>query len=472
MPEQKQYHMTFIWGISLTAALGGLLFGYDWVVIGGAKPFFQEYFHLSGSDRSGSLGWAMSCALLGCFLGSIISGILSDRFGRKKLLILAAFLFVVTAIGTGMADTIHFFIMSRIANGVAIGLASNLSPIYIAEVSPAEKRGKLVAVNQLAIVIGVLLAQLVNWLIADPVPAGLEGAALLDTWNGQFGWRWMFIAAAAPALLFFILVFFIPESPRWLMKNSQNERAKAVLKKIGSDVYIQNSLMEISESLKDETERVNFKVLLQPGIMMIILLGMFLAVLQQWSGNNTIFYYAQEVFIAAGYQVGDILFNIVITGSVMLVFTFVAIGTVDRVGRKWLMLVGCTGMAVSEILLGLCFHFAVTGLPVVILAILAVAFYSFTLAPITWVLISEIFPNRIRGAAVALATSALWISSFLLIFLFPFIQKLGIAVAFWLYAAILIAGFVVIKFKLTETKGKTLEQIEREMVKTNYSKNT
>jgi MFS family permease len=248
------------------------------------------------------------------------------------------------------------------------------------------------------------------------------------------------------------------------MKNNKEERARAVLKKIGDENYIQTSLAEIKESLKDETGTVNFRALLKPGIFMVVLLGMFLAVLQQWSGNNTIFYYAQEVFVAAGYEVGEILINIVITGSVMLVFTFVAIGTVDNVGRKKLMLAGCIGMAVSDLLLGLSFHFEITGLPVVILVVFAVAFYSFTLAPITWVLISEIFPNRIRGTAVAVATSALWISSFLLIFLFPFIQKLGIAVAFWLYAAILVVGFIVIKFKLTETMGKTLEQIERDLV--------
>ena len=455
--------MKYVWAISLTAALGGLLFGYDWVVIGGAKPFFQEYFGLSGEAGSGALGWAMSCALLGCFLGSVISGALSDRFGRKKLLVLAAFLFIVTAIATGLAPTFALFISARISNGIAIGMASNLSPVYIAEVAPAEKRGRLVAVNQLAIVIGVLLAQLMNWIIARPIPEGLEGAALVDTWNGQVGWRGMFIAAAFPATLFFIGVFFIPESPRWMIKNRRVDKAVRVLGRIGDETYVRSSMEEIRESLREETGAVRFATLLKPGIFRIVLLGMFLAFLQQWSGNNTIFYYAQEVFTEAGYRVGEMLFSIVIAGSVMLVFTFVAIRTVDRTGRKRLMLTGCLGMGISEIVLGLLYRFHVTGWPVILLVLTVVAFYSFTLAPVTWVLISEIFPNRIRGAAVALSTSSLWISSFLLIYLFPFMNRAGITVPFIVYAGILILGYVVIRAMLPETRGKSLEQIEKEI---------
>jgi len=450
----------YIRSISLTAALGGLLFGYDWVVIAGAKPFFQEYFGLTGSESTGSLGWAMSCALVGCFIGSVLSGMLSDKYGRKRLLILAAFLFIVTAIATGLASSFELFILSRIANGIAIGLASNLSPVYIAEIAPPEHRGKLVAVNQLTIVLGVLLAQLVNWLIAEPIPEGISGADLLNTWNGQSGWRWMFIAAAAPAVLFFTLVFLIPESPRWLILKKREAEARRVLNRIGGGNYTNDQISEISESVFDKTKSLNWRMLLDRRIVAVVLLGMFLAFLQQWSGNNTIFYYAQEIFEAAGYKVGDILFNIVITGSVMLVFTLVAIRSVDRIGRKMLLLIGCLGMATAEILLGFSYHFAITGLPVVLLVMVAVAFYSCTLAPVVWVVISEIFPNNIRGLAVSLATSALWISSFLLIYTFPFIQKLGISWAFWVYSGLLIIGFVVIKMKLVETKGKSLEQIE------------
>lgn len=458
------YNMRYVWAISMTAALGGLLFGYDWVVIGGAKPFFQEYFQLTGDENTGAIGWAMSCALLGCLLGAISAGYLSDRFGRKKPLILAAFLFIITAVATGMASTFTGFIIGRISNGVAIGLASNLSPVYIAEVAPAEKRGKLVAMNQLAIVIGVLLAQMINWLIAEPIPDGIEGAALVDTWNGQFGWRWMFIAASAPALVFFILVFFIPESPRWLVKTGAAEKAAGVLGKLGDQKYRETSLAEIRESLREDTAGINLRALTRPGIFRIILLGMFLAFLQQWSGNNTIFYYAQEVFTQAGFKVGDVLFNIVISGSVMLVFTFIALGTVDRVGRKWLMLTGCAGMGASQLLLGILYRSQATGFVMIILVMLVVAFYSFTLAPVTWVLISEIFPNRVRGTAVSLATSSLWIGSFLLIYLFPFMNRVSISFPFFVYAGMLLLGYVVIKSMLIETKGKSLEKIEKDLL--------
>ncbi len=461
--DQQNLNLRYIWLISLVAAMGGLLFGYDWVVIGGAKPFFQEYFNLSGDENTGAIGWAMSCALLGCMIGALSAGFLSDRFGRKRPLILAAFLFIITAAATGLARTYSEFILSRISNGIAIGLASNLSPVYIAEVAPAEKRGKLVSLNQLAIVIGVLSAQCINFIIARPIPEGITGAALVDTWNGQYGWRWMFIAASFPAVLFFVLAFLIPESPRWLIKAGKETEAVKVLRKLGDTRYMQTSLKEIKETLKHEIPGIRLTALSGRGVLRIIGLGMFLAFLQQWSGNNTIFYYAQEVFTQAGYEVGDLLFNIVITGSVMLVFTFVAIGLVDRVGRKWLMLTGCAGMGLSELLLGLLYQFSATGMVMVILVILVVAFYSFTLAPVTWVLISEIFPNRIRGIAVSMATSALWAGSFLLIYLFPFMNKVSISFPFYVYGGLLLMGFVIIKLRLPETKGKTLEQIENEI---------
>lgn len=463
MEPGYNFNMKYVWAISLTAALGGLLFGYDWVVIGGAKPFFQEYFHLTGDENTGAIGWAMSCALLGCLIGALSAGFLSDKFGRRRPLILAAFLFIITALATGLARTFPEFIMSRISNGIAIGLASNLSPVYIAEVAPAEKRGKLVSLNQLAIVIGVLLAQFMNFIIAEPIPEGLEGAALVDTWNGQYGWRWMFIAASFPAVLFFVLAFLIPESPRWLIKAGKENKAVKILRKLGDENYVKNSLSDIKETLKDERSGINFKALAKPVTFKIVLLGMFLAFLQQWSGNNTIFYYAQEIFTQAGYQVGDLLFNIVITGSVMLVFTFIALGLVDRVGRKWLMLTGCIGMGLSEILLGVLYELQVTGISMIVLVLLVVAFYSFTLAPVTWVLISEIFPNRIRGMAVSLSTSALWIGSFLLIYLFPFMNKVSISFPFYVYGGLLFIGYIIIKTKLPETKGKTLEQIEKDM---------
>ncbi len=462
MGHSREYNLKYVWSISLVAAMGGLLFGYDWVVIGGAKPFYEEYFGLTTSFQ---IGWAMSAALVGCLLGSVISGILSDSYGRKRLLLLSAVLFTVSAIGTGLANSFDVFVWFRLLGGIGIGLASNLSPIYIAEVAPAPVRGRFVAVNQLTIVIGVLTAQFVNWLIAESVPATATASQILHSWNGQFGWRWMFAAETVPAVLFFLLMLVVPESPRWLVKNGRDKKASRVLEKVGGKTYANQGLEEIRASLVDEIAKVNFRELLEPKMVRILSLGIFLAVFQQWCGINTIFYYAEEIFTAAGYGVSDILLNLVITGTVMLFFTFVAIKTVDRWGRKILMLVGSAGLAMVYIFVGLSYKLNIQGVPVLSLVVTAIAIYSFTLAPITWVLISEIFPNRIRGAAVSIAVFSLWTGSLTLTYTFPFLnESLGTANTYWLYAAICALGFVVIRKQLPETKGKSLEQIERELV--------
>ena len=456
------YNVFYIWFISLAAAMGGLLFGYDWVVIGGAKPFYEAFFHLVSPAQ---IGWAMSSALIGCLLGAIGSGILSDKFGRKRLLLAAALLFTVSSIGTGMANTFHAFLVWRIAGGIAIGLASNLSPMYIAEIAPSSIRGQLVSVNQLTIVIGVLAAQVMNWLIAQPVPAGATAIQILHSWNGQLGWRWMFGVTAVPSVLFLVCMLVVPESPRWLAKNGQPARARGVLTRIGGAAFAQIELDEIEATLANEIARVDFRELVEPKMIRILGLGIFLAVFQQWCGINVVFSYAQEVFAAAGYQVSDILLNIVVTGATTFVFTFVAIFTVDRFGRRPLMLVGAAGLAVTYFLLGFSYHAGIRGWPVLALVIVAVACYSFSLAPITWVVLSEIFPNRIRGAAMAVAVSALWGACFVLTYTFPFLNRgLGSAGTFWLYCAVCVTGFFVIWRKLPETKNKTLEQIERELV--------
>ena len=457
-----RYNYTYVWLISLVAAMGGLLFGYDWVVIGGAKPFFEKFFQLSNGTTA---GWANSCALLGCLLGSLISGALSDKFGRKKLLILSAILFAVSSLLTGWAYSFNAFVFWRIAGGVAIGAASNLSPMYIAEVAPAKMRGRLVAMNQLTIVMGVLLAQIVNLVIADKVQDTATAEAIRLSWNGQFGWRWMFSAVAIPALVFFAGAIFIPESPRWLIKNGKVDRARVILSRIGGQSYAnQEAANAIATLSQEELQHVHFRDLLEPRLVKILIVGCTLAVLQQWSGINVIFNYAEEIFHAAGYGVSSILFNIVITGVVMLIFTLVAIKTVDRFGRRVLMLVGCAGIAIFHFLIGGAYSFHLKGLIVVIPVLGAIACYSFSLAPVTWVLISEIFPNRIRGAAVSVAVSSLWIACFVLTYTFPVLsQALGPAITFWLYSAICAAGFVFILFRVPETKGKTLEQIEEEL---------
>ncbi len=463
MTERPAYNMRFIWTATLVSAMGGLLFGYDWVVIGGAKPFYEKFFNLTTPSE---IGWAMSSALVGCLVGALVSGALSDRFGRKKLLILAAFLFTGTGILTALAPNFTFFVGNRLLGGVAIGLASNLSPMYIAEISPAEMRGRFVSVNQLTIVIGILAAQLANWLIAEPVPAGATAAEILASWNGQTGWRWMFGAEAVPALLFFLLMFLVPESPRWLVKNGRAAEAEKVLGRVGGRDFAAKALAEIKATLASgEIGRVRFRDLVEPGLVKILFVGVVLAVYQQWCGINVIFYYAQEIFTAAGYGVSDVLFNIVVTGAVNLVFTLVAIRLVDRVGRKPLMLAGSAGLAIAFGLIGASYAAHSRGLHILILVVVAMALYALSLAPVTWVLLSEIFPNRIRGAAMSVSTFSLWSACFVLTYTFPHLNKgLGPAGTFWIYAAISVFGFFFIKSRVRETKGKTLEEIERELI--------
>ena len=463
MNERPAYNMRYIWMTTLVSAMGGLLFGYDWVVIGGAKPFYEKFFNLTTPSQ---IGWAMSSALVGCLLGSLVSGALSDRFGRKKLLILAALLFTATGILTALAPDFTFFIVNRLLGGVAIGLASNLSPMYIAEISPAEVRGKFVSVNQLTIVIGILAAQLVNWLIARPVSPGATAADILNSWNGQAGWRWMFGAEAVPAFLFFLLMFTVPESPRWLLKNGRGGEAEKVLAKVGGAGFAGQAMTEIRETLAaSDTQKVRFRALLEPGLSKVLLIGIALAVYQQWCGINVIFYYAQEIFSAAGYGVSAILFNIVITGTVNLIFTLIAIRLVDRLGRKPLMMAGSAGLAVTFGLIGASYAVHSRGLHLLILVVLSMALYALSLAPVTWVLLSEIFPNRIRGAAMSVSTFSLWAACFVLTYSFPHLNKgLGPAGTFWIYAGISVFGFMFIRARLTETKGKTLERIEHELV--------
>ncbi len=473
----------YIWMISLVAALGGLLFGYDWVVIGGAKPFFEPFFGITRTVMANGVsttvtnetlsGWANSCALLGCLLGSLVTGGLSDRFGRKRLLAAAALLFGISSILTGWAPSFSWFVTWRILGGVAIGMASNLSPMYIAEVAPAKLRGRLVALNQLTIVIGILAAQIINWWIAEKLPhPGIDAAAIetaRHAWNNSTGWRWMFTAVALPSLLFLIGAVSVPESPRWLVKNGMTERARGVLARIGGDAYSEEAVRDITSTIAaDEIHQVRFRDLLEPSLKKILLVGVALAVLQQWSGINSIFNYAEEIYQSAGYGLGDIMFNIVITGAVNLLFTLLAIGTVDRIGRRKLMLIGCAGIGLSHLLIGIAYASHVKGLAVLIFTLCALGCYAMSLAPVTWVLIAEIFPNRIRGAAISVAVSALWIACFILTFAFPTLNAaIGMSGTFWLYSAICFAGFVFVYFRVPETKGKTLEQIERELVACN-----
>jgi sugar porter (SP) family MFS transporter len=477
-----RFDSKYIWTISAVAAMGGLLFGWDWVVIGGAKPFFEPYFNLEAIAQQWSphalprflgltsapalSGWANSCALLGCLVGSLVAGALSDKFGRKKLLILSGFLFGISSIATGWAGSFNQFICWRILGGVSIGMASNLSPLYIAEVAPAELRGRLVTLNQLTIVFGILAAQLLNMAMARKVPDNATRAVIAQSWNGQYGWRWMFTLVAAPSLLFFCSALFVPESPRWLIKNGQGTPARRVLARIGNEAYAHEQARSIQETIAaEEVARVRFRDLLSPKMIKILCIGCGLAVLQQWSGINVLFNYAENIFKSAGFGVNTILFFIAITGVVNMAFTFVALATVDRWGRRSLMLFGSAGVAIAHLLIGLAYLMQMKGLAVLLFSLAAIGCYAMSLAPVTWVLISEIFPNRIRGTAISIAVSSLWIACFVLTYTFPILEgKIGPGNTFWIYAGICGAGFVFIRLLVPETKGKSLEQIESELL--------
>ncbi len=456
----------YVWGIALAAALGGLLFGYDWVVIGGGREFFEVYFHLT---TAASVGWANSCALVGCFAGSLVAGAFGNRYGRKPVLLVSAVLFAFSSILTGWAFSFATFIVWRIAGGVAIGLSSSISPMYIAEVSPAAHRGRLVSLNQFAIVIGILLAQVVNWRIAAAIPPHISAAALLASWNVQRGWRWMFTAVAVPAAVFLFASLGIPESPRWLLARGREQQARDVLRRVGGSLaYANAETTAILRALHDEEDRTtSWRGLWQPGVRGVLLIAIALAVLQQWSGINILFNYAEEVYRAAGLGANQIFLDIVITGAINLLFTLFAMAIVDRLGRRPLMLFGCLGIGVSHLLAGLAYRTGLHGTPVLVLTLCAIGCYAMTLAPLTWVLIAEIFPNRLRSLGVSAAVSALWIASFALTYSFPFINRaFGSSGSFFTYSAICFAGAVFVFLWVPETKGRTLEEIEAKILRT------
>ena len=447
--------------------MGGFLFGYDWVVIGGAKPFYEPFFGLESATQK---GWGTSSALIGCMVGALACVFMADKYGRKRLLIIAGLLFTISAIGTALATTFFWFNFYRIVGGVAMGIALNLSPMYIAEIAPPEKRGMYVSINQLLIMIGVLMAQLINWQIAildTDLAVNATNETIAQSWSGLYGWRWMFGAETLPALIFFLLMFFVPESVRWLVKNGQVQKAEQILVKIGGKEYATNQIKDVQSTVsRDDVGHVNLKELLSPRILKFLGIGVFLSFLQQWSGLNVVIYYASDIFQAAGYNLKEMMLNIVVIGGVMVLSVIVTMMTVDKLGRKTLLLFGTSSMAVVYALIGYCFYLNYTGVVIVLLVLANVMFYSITLAPLLWVVLSEIFPNRIRGAAMSIAALAHWVGNFSLTFTFPAIKEnLGWANNFWLYGLICAVGFMVIFFILPETKGKTLEEIELQLVK-------
>lgn len=441
-----QYTRSFLYFICGVSAMGGLLFGYDWVVIGGAKPFYELFFGIS--DSPVMQGVAMTTALVGCLVGAMVAGAAADRYGRKPLLTTAAVLFTVSAVATGLFNDFVLFNVARFIGGVGIGVASALSPMYIAEVSPAEIRGRMVSLNQMTIVLGILAAQVVNMLLARDT-----AVAESQAWNVAWGWRWMFWAETLPAATFLIMSFFIPESPVYVRAHSQHLPKGEEFKEDSNNHLREQELPSFGEGLGVGQSLLSHKY------RNILLLGLFIAVFQQWCGTNVIFNYAQEIFVGAGFDVDGMFINIVITGIANVLFTFVALYTIEKWGRRTLMLLGAGGLGVIYAVLGYCYYQQLTGFAMVALVVAAISVYAMTLGPVTWTLLAEIFPNRIRGVAMATCTFALWVGCCTLTFSFPSMNAaLGSSGTFWVYAAICAFAFVFLWRNCPETKGKELEE--------------
>ena len=452
------YNKGFLYFICSVSAMGGLLFGYDWVVIGGAKPFYELYFGISESPLM--QGVAMTTALIGCLFGAMVAGGAADRYGRKPLLMVSAVLFTVSAIGTGLFNDFTLFNIARFVGGVGIGVASALAPMYIAEVSPAEIRGRMVSLNQMTIVLGILAAQIVNMLVARDT-----SVAACQAWNVEWGWRWMFWAETVPAAAFLVLSFMIPESPVYL-KNIKGRVQNVEWRTESGEFATATEGGADSTAVANSTFYTLHSSLFAPKYRRVLVLGLVIAVFQQWCGTNVIFNYAQEIFVGAGFDVDGMFINIVITGVANVVFTIVALYTIEKWGRRTLILLGAGGLGVIYLTLGTCYFFEVKGFVMVVLVVAAISTYAMTLAPVTWTLLAEIFPNRIRGIAMATCTFALWVGCCTLTFSFPSMNAaLGSSGSFWIYSVICFAAYVFLFRNCPETRGKSLEQLERELVK-------
>jgi len=455
--------------ITLVATLGGLLFGYDTAVISGTVSSLERYFilprELGGDAANSLLGFTVSSALIGCVIGGAVGGLFSLWFGRKKTLIVAAVLFILSAIGSAVPEAgfarigeggiscLPHFVIYRIIGGIGVGLASMLSPMYIAEIAPAHNRGKLVSWNQFAIIFGMLVVYFVNYFIA------LSGD---EEWNEDLGWRWMFASELVPAFLFLILLFFVPESPRWLVIRHREEKARSVLARLRQATEVDQEMTDIRQSLSGGRSAGLFSF----GVTVIII-GVLLSVFQQFVGINVVLYYAPEIFKNMGSGTNTALLQTVIVGFINLTFTVVAIVTVDRFGRKPLQIIGALGMALSMFALGFSFYFDSLGFTALLFMLTYVASFAVSWGPVTWVLLSEIFPNRIRGRAMAVAVAAQWISNYLISSTFPIMDKSSFLTnlfhhgfSYWIYGAMgFLAAFFVWKM-VPETKRKSLEEME------------
>ncbi len=451
--NEEKGSVVYVMLVCMVAALGGLLFGYDTGVINGAIGPLKAHFSLDANWA----GWATGCALVGCAIGAAIAGVLSDWLGRKKVLILSAILFFISAVGTALPKSITTFIIYRIIGGLGVGAASMSSPMYIAEISPARIRGRMVSVNQFAIVTGFLVVYFVNYFIA------LQGD---EIWNQQFGWRWMFGSESLPALLLLVLLFFVPESPRWLTKQNRSDEALEILARVDGAQYAQTELLEIKDAIAHESGSI--KQLFQPGMKIVLVIGIVLAVLQQVTGINVFLYFGTEIFKKMGSETNAALLQTVIVGAVNLSFTIIAIWTVDKVGRKPLMMIGSAGMGLSLLGMGLMAYCQKTDLWVLLFILGYIACFALSVGPVTWVILSEIFPTRIRGRAMAIATVCLWVANYVVSQTFPMmdennwlLEKFHHAFPFWLYGIFCVVLVTFVRRFVPETKGKTLEEIEK-----------
>jgi SP family xylose:H+ symportor-like MFS transporter len=454
---QEKGSMVYVLLVCLVAALGGLLFGYDTGVINGAIGPLKEHFILNAKWE----GWATGCALIGCALGAACAGVLSDWLGRKKVLIISAILFLISAIGTALPKDITTFIIFRIIGGLGVGAASMSSPMYIAEISPARIRGRMVSVNQFAIVSGFLVVYFVNYFIA------LQGDTM---WNQETGWRWMFGSESIPAVLLLVLLFFVPESPRWLTKQNRSDEALDILSRVDGSEYAKTELLEIKDAIAHESGSI--KQLFQPGMKIVLVIGIVLAVLQQVTGINVFLYFGTEIFKKLGSETNAALLQTIVVGAVNMSFTIIAIWTVDKLGRKPLMMIGSAGMGLSLFGMGLMAYFQKTDLSVLLFILGYIACFALSVGPVTWVILSEIFPTRIRGRAMAIATVCLWIANYIVSQTFPMmdenswlLDKFHHAFPFWVYGVFCVVLITFVWRYVPETKAKTLEEIEKHWMK-------
>ena len=454
----KTYNYVYILGITLIATLGGLLFGYDTAVISGAEKSIQAYLIESLGYGQFAHGATVSSALIGCIIGGAISGLLSNRFGRKSTLLLAAFLFFTSAVGSGYPEFLFFekgtpsvgllamFNFYRIWGGIGVGLASAVTPTYIGEIAPAEIRGRLVSLNQFAIIFGMLVVYFVNW--------GIANGQTLE-WINDIGWRYMFLSEAIPAGLFFILLFFVPETPRYLTLVNKDSKALSILTRINGEEKAKIILQDI----KNSVEKSSAKLFAYGKIVIII--GILLSVFQQFVGINVALYYAPRIFESMGAGKDASMLQTVVMGLVNVVFTVIAIATVDKLGRKPLLMIGSIGMAFGMFAIGTLAFMKVIGISTLVFIIIYTASFMMSWGPICWVYISELFPNKIRGKAVAVAVAAQWAANYFISSTYPAMMEFSSGLTYCFYGAMSVLSFIFVWKMLPETKGKTLEEMEQ-----------